>query len=188
MCSPTALTQAHTSEPFLIEPNRPITYRAVDHVGTGTPQGVDHVRVWLQFHNNCRVPIELHVNGAPLEAPEDTVTVNYDVVEPVDRGVKVVGDIDPPDAPARSGPPPGTMSEVYSPITVLPGKAILFSVPVEEFSTHWEFHIPFSFQLPRRNQLRDENAWGGEPEMFLIYSFWDLPPSVQKQLKAKLPK
>jgi hypothetical protein len=165
-----------------------MTYLAVDHVGTGKPQGGNHLRVWLQFHNNCRVPVELHGFGAPLEAPEDKVTVMYDIVEPVDRGVRVVADTDPTNEPAKSAPPPGTMSEVGSPITVLPGKAILFSVPVEEFSTHWQFHIPFWFELPRGNQLRDENAWGGEPEMFLIYSFWDLPTSVQKELKAKLPK
>jgi hypothetical protein len=186
MCTPAALTQTHTSEPFLIEPNRPMTYLAVDHVGTGSPQGWGHLRVWLQFHNNCRVPIELHVNGAPPDAPEDKVTVMYDIV--VDRGVKVFADTDRTNEPAKSDPPAGTMSEVGSTITVLPGKAILFSVPVDEFSTHWNFHIPFWFQLPRRNQLRDENAWGGEPEMFLIYGFWDLPPLVQKELKAKLPK
>jgi hypothetical protein len=165
-----------------------MTYLVVDHVGTGTPQGGDHLRVWLQFQNNCRVPIELHVNGAPLDAPEDKVTVMYAIVEPVDRGVRVIADTDPTNEPAKSGLPRGTMSEVGSPFTVLPGKAVLFSIPIEEFSTHWEFHIPFWFQLPRGNKLRDENAWGGEPEMFLTYSFWDLPPKVQKELKAKLPK
>jgi hypothetical protein len=188
VCGRVAQTRSHTSEPFLIDPDRPMTYLAVDHVGTATPRPGGHLRIWLQFHNNCNIPIELHAHGAPLEAPEDELTLMYEIVQPVNRGVKVFTDSDPADVLAKSEPPPGTMSEVGSSFAVLPGKAVLFSVPIEEFSTHWEFHIPFRLQLPRGNKPRDENAWGGEPEMFLEYSFWDLPAGTQKQLKSKLPK
>jgi hypothetical protein len=107
----------------------------------------------------------------------------YEIVKIANGGVTVTGDGKLPKR-NTANVPSGTMSEVGSIVTVLPGKGISFSLPVEQFSPQWEFHIPFSLHLPRGNQLRDENAWGGEPQMFLAYTFWDLPPSVQKDLRV----
>jgi hypothetical protein len=182
---PAAHCQSVQPESFLIEPNRPMAYLSVDHVGFGAAEGgVRKERVWLRFKNNCRLPIDLHANGAPTEAPGDDMTVMYELIQPTMRGILVTEDGPHPEA-KRVTPPPDTMSEVGSSVTVMPGESALFSVPSAHFSKDWEMHIPFKFRLPPGKGPRDDNAWGGEPEMFLTYTFWDLPPSVQRALTAK---
>jgi hypothetical protein len=160
----------------------------VDHVGFGAAEGgVQKERVWLRFKNNCRLPIDLYANGAPTDAPDDDRTVMYELVTPTVRGVVVTEGGSHHEA-KRLTPPPDTMSDVGSSVTVLPGESALFSVPRAHFSTDWEMHIPFQFRLPPGKGLRDENVWGGEPEMFLTYTFWDLPPSVQRALSVRRSK
>jgi len=184
LLNPIARSQSIRPESFLIEPNRPMVYLTVDHVGFGASEGgLREQRVWLRFQNNCRLPIDLHVTGAPTDAPADKLTVMYELVRPLQRGVEVT-EGKPHREPKRVTPPPDTMSEVGSVDTVLPGEGILFSVPTTHFSQEWEVHIPFRFRLPPGKGFRDENAWGGEPEMFLAYTLRDLPPSVQKELKG----
>jgi hypothetical protein len=126
----------------------------------------------------------LHANGAPTDVPGDDMTVMYELVRPTMRGVVVSEGGPHPDA-KRGAPPPDTMCEVGSSVRVLPGESALFSVPRTHFSKDWEMHIPFQFKLPPGKGPRDENAWGGEPEIFLIYTFWDLPSAVQRALSAK---
>jgi hypothetical protein len=182
---PAAHCQSVQPESFLIEPNRPMAYLSVDHVGFGAAEGgVRKERVWLRFKNNCRLPIDLHANGAPTDAPFDDMTVMYELIRPTMRGILVTEDGPHPKA-KRVTPPPDTMSEVGSSVTVLSGESALFSVPSAHFSKDWEMHIPFKFRLPPGKGPRDDNAWGGEPEMFLTYTFWDLRPSVQRALTAK---
>jgi len=181
---PTAHSQSVKPEAFLIEPNRPMAYLSLDHVGFGAAEGgVRKERVWLRFKNNCRLPIELHANGAPTDAPNDDMTLMYELVRPPMRGVVVTEGRSHPKA-SRVTPPPDTMSEVGSSVTVLPGESALFSVPRAHFSKDWEMHIPFRFRLPLGKGPRDENM-GGEPEMFLTYTFWDLPPSLQRALSGR---
>ena len=165
-----------------------MVYLSVDHVGFGAAEGgVRKERVWLRFKNNCRLPIDVHANGAPTDAPDDGMTVTYELVRPITRGVEVGEGVSHPKA-KRVTPPPDTMSEVGSFATVLPGEGVVFSVPKAHFSRDWEMHFPFRFHLPSGKGLRDENAWGGEPEMFLTYTFWDLPPSVQRALSVTTSK
>jgi hypothetical protein len=160
-----------------------MVYLSMDHVGFGSPEGGSRKqRVWLRFQNNCGLPIDLQVNGAPTDTPDDGLTIMYEFVVPISRGVEVTEGGRLPER-KRVTPPPDTMSEVGSIHTVLPGQGVLFSVPATHLSRDWEIHIPFRFRLPRGKGLRDENVWGGEPEMFLAYTFWDLPPSIQKGLE-----
>ena len=182
---PAAHFQSVQPESFLIEPNRPMVYLSVDHVGLGAAErGVRKERVWLRFKNNCRLPVDLHANGAPTDAPGDDMTVMYELVQPTMRGVVVIENGSHPEA-KRVTPPPDTMSEVGSSVTVWPGESALFSVPRSHSSKDWEMHLRFTFRLPPGKGLRDDNAWGGEPQMFLAYTFWDLPHSVQRALTAK---
>jgi hypothetical protein len=177
-----AHSQSVQPESFLIEPNRPMAYLSVDHVGFGAAEGgVRKQRVWLRFKNNCRLPISLRANGAPTDAPDDDMTLMYELVQPTIRGVVITEGTSHPES-KRVTPPPDTMSEVGSSVTVLPGESALFSVPRTHFGKDWEMRIPFQFRLPPGKGPRDENASGGEPEMFLTYCFWDLPPSVQRAL------
>jgi len=183
--NPIARSQSTTAEPFLVEPNRPIAYLTIDHVGFGALEGKERKqRVWFRFQNNCRLPIDLHVVGAPTDASDDKLTVMYQLVKPVLAGVEITQDGHHPER-KRVTLPPDTMSEIGSATTVLPGEGVLFSVPTAHFSPEWEMHIPFWFRLPQGKGPRDENVWGGEPQMFLSYAFWDLPTSVQSMLKSK---
>jgi len=68
--------------------------------------------------------------------------------------------------------------------TIFPGKSLLFSLPADHFSKRWSIHISFWFDLPPGEGPRDDNAWGGQTEMFLAYSFYDLPVPAQKALNA----
>jgi hypothetical protein len=60
---------------FLIEPNRPLVYVHVDHVGLGAPEedGKRHERIWLELHNNCLLPIWVRTYGAPSGDSADAV-------------------------------------------------------------------------------------------------------------------
>ena len=62
---------------FLIEPNRPLVYLHVDHVGLGTPEedGKRHERIWLELHNNCLLPISVRTSGAPSGDRADAIGV-----------------------------------------------------------------------------------------------------------------
>jgi hypothetical protein len=169
-------------EPFLVRPNLPFVYLTVDHAGVGKLyEGHRRQRVWLQFHNNCREAIDLHASGAPADAPEDKLTVMYELVVPIERGVIVTLNDESPKRKTVK-PPPDTMAEVGSSVTIGPGEALSFSVPTAHFSADWEMHIPLWFHLPPVKGPRDEDAGGGEPQMFLSYAVWDLPPSVRKQV------
>ncbi|MEO6802144.1 MAG: hypothetical protein ABI197_02735 [Granulicella sp.] len=178
--------QTSKPEPFLVNPNLPFTYLTVDHVGYGALEaGHRRQRVWLLFHNNCRQTVNLYVNGPPLDAPEDKLTVMYEFVVPVERGVIVTSDGKLPKR-KKVMLPSDTMSEVGSTSTIQPGEAVLFSVPASSFNADWEIHIPFWFRLPLVKGATDENAAGGEPQMFLSYNIWNLPNSIRKSLVSKV--
>ena len=161
-----------------------MAYLSVDHVGFGGAEGrIRKERVWLRFKNNCRLPISLHANGAPTDAPDDDMTVMYELIRPMMRRVVITAGRSHPEA-KRVTPPPDTMSEVGSSVMVLPGESALFSVPRTHCSKDWEMHIPFQFRLPPGKGPWHDNAWGAESEMFLAYTFWYLPPSVQRASSA----
>ena len=90
LLNPIARSQSILPDSFLVEPNRPMVYLTVDHVGFGGFEGgVRKRRVWLRFQNNCHLPIDLHVSGAPTDAPDDRLTVMYELIKPIERGVEV---------------------------------------------------------------------------------------------------
>ena len=70
---------------FLIEPNRPLVYVHVDHVGLGAPEedGKRRERIWLELHNNCLLPISVRTYGAPSGDVADAVGV-MDILVPAD--------------------------------------------------------------------------------------------------------
>lgn len=167
---------------FLLEPNRPMVYLYVDRVGTGSPEedGVTHLRVWVTLHNNCALPIRIRTYGAPAGDVSDSVGV-MDILVP-----RKIFELLTPEQEKELGPkrpmPFGTWYDVGSTDVIKPGEQLHFSLPREHFSKRWEIHIPFSFDLPPGKGPRDDTAWGGYTEMFLSYSFEDLPESVQKTL------
>jgi hypothetical protein len=165
---------------FLIEPNRPLVYVHVDHVGLGAPEedGKRRERIWLELHNNCLLPIWVRTYGAPSGDAADAVGV-MDILVPADF---------PPakekEDPGLKNMPSSTWFDVGSRATIATGKSLLFSLPADHFSKRWEIHIPYEFDLPPGKGPRDDAVWGGQTEMFLSYSFYDLPGTVQRLLVA----
>jgi len=177
---------------FVIDENRPYVYLLFDHVGKAVGYSKDEppTRVWLRFVNNCRVPIVLRTFGAPEGSSKEEAGLIHEVVKDVQfqtRGVKVEPPLpnressEPDDEPQM---PAGYDSEVSSTESVPPGQSLLFSVPVTHLSKSWHLEIPYTFDLPRGKGPRLPVV-GGEPQMVLLYSGWDLPDEVQKQLKIR---
>jgi hypothetical protein len=177
---------------FLIEPNRPMVYLRVDHVGLGAQEkdGKSHERVWLELHNNSLLPISVRTSGAPLGDSKGSTGVMV-ILVPADypMGITVSTDHPPVNGNEDSSPkdmPSSSWFEVGSIATITSGKSLLFSLPADHFSKRWHIHIPFEFALPPGKGPRDDAAWGGTTEMFLSYSFHDLPESVRKLLHSAL--
>jgi hypothetical protein len=77
--------------------------------------------------------------------------------------------------------PRGYMEEVGSLVTINPRREILFSMPANHLSKRWHIEIPFEFGLPKGKGPRDPNN-GGEPQMVVTYSLWDLPPKSRAEI------
>ncbi len=175
-------------ENFLLQTDRPMVYLHVDRVGEGSPEedGKTHLRVWVTLHNNCALPIRIRTYGAPAGDASDSVGV-MDTLVP--RKVRYVLT---PEEEKELGPkramPFGAWYDVGSSEVIEPGKQLHFSLPRDHFSKRWEIRIPFHFDLPPGKAPRDDNAWGGYTEMFLSYSFEDLPESIQKALGTDTAK
>jgi hypothetical protein len=78
--------------------------------------------------------------------------------------------------------PVGYDGDVSSSLDLPPGKEALFSLPANHVGEKWHFEIPFKFKVPAGHCCRTEDV-GGEPEMHLTYGLWDLPPSIQTEIK-----
>ena len=176
-----------SARPFLIEPNRPLAYLHLDHIGLGAPEedGKRHERVWVELHNNCRQSITVNTSGAPTGDTADATGVMDELIRTPSFGKLAEAD------DKKLGPkemPHDTSFDVGSLTTIKPGKILLFSLPANHFSKRWEIRIRFSFDLPPGKGPRDENDWGGQVQMFLSYSFYDLPPSAQRELSLRNSK
>ncbi len=183
---------------FVIDPNRPYVYLEFDHIGPGIPrdEGEPKTRVWLRLMNNCRVPIVVTENGTPDGSPKDERQIMYEVVPSIVMGFgvpefgpraedsKTKRRSDEPTTADSDRIPRGYMGDVGSRESVYPGKEILFSVPVNHLGRRWHIEIPFAFDLPQGKCCREDNI-GGEPEMVIAYTLWDLPPGSRAQIQQK---
>jgi hypothetical protein len=184
--------QAPPVHGFVIDENRPYVYLRFDHAGKGVKFSEDEPtqRVWLRFVNNCRIGVVLRTFGAPEGSPKDEVGVMHLVVKDVQFRIRNVEPEPPalnatdeePKQPAKM--PGGYYFDLASAETILPGKSLLFSVPVTHLSKSWHMEIPYEFDLPSGKGPRQEIV-GGQPSMVLQYSAWDLPEAVQQQLKMR---
>jgi hypothetical protein len=180
---------------FLIDPNRPYVYLKLDHVGQGPQLSEDEpkTRVWLKFVNNSRVSIRIDAFGLPDEWPKNEVGVVHEVVpDPADGLVEEHGlvEVVTPDeeqqtlATSESETMPGGYGgDVFSSIQILPGKSVLFSLPINHLGRqktkgkNWHIEIPFDFDLPQGKGPRNPMI-GGEPHMVLLFSISDLPENL----------
>jgi hypothetical protein len=178
------------AEGFVIDSNLPFVYLKFDHIGPGIPRwgGEPSARIWLQLTNNCRVPININTYGLPDGSPKeergvmDRIVVNESRI--VVQAISADGTVEPKllARPTAGEMPHDYWFEVGSSQTIPPGKAILFSVPVNHMEERWHFEIPFRFELPKGTRLRDPGI-GGLPEMFVPYYIYDIPPVQRSKIE-----
>ena len=198
LCGSSGAQDAEMRNRFLLNVDRPFAYIKFDHIGPSTcrEESESAPRIWLRLTNNCRIPITVDANGVCDGSPKDEVGVNYEVVRdhPVPGGFAEAAPLHEIESKPKQDRreanlkaeqvPPGTMSDVCSLVTVDPEQGILFSVPANTLSRKWHIEIPFKFDLPRGKGPRDPKN-GGEPQMFILYDLWDLPPIARQQLGNK---
>jgi len=179
-----------TADPFRQDENRPYVHLRFDHTGTGVRFSDDEPlkRVWFRFVNNCNVGIVLRTISVPEGTLKDEIGVIHDVVkDPPPFRIRGVNTDPPPvniqgsEPPQEAKMPTGYDSEFSSTESIPPGKSALFSVPVTHLSKLWHLEIPYAFDVPTGKGPR-QPIIGGEPRMVLIYSAWDLPEDIQRQL------
>jgi hypothetical protein len=192
--SQSARQNSRTAERFVINKNRPYVYVRFDHMGKGVPLFDDEPseRVWLRFVNNCTVSIVLETFRLPDGSAKGEVGLIHGVVRDQQVGLNIEDENDalPPltigaaKQVATTKMPAGYIFDVVSSQTVAPGEFVLFTVPVTHLSKHWHIEIPFDFCVPMGKGPRDPII-GGQPEMVLEYSAWDLPETIQQQLEHR---
>lgn len=170
-----------TSDSFIVEPNHPIVYLHIDHFGFAPSEnGKSQQRAYLELHNNCTQAIQVRTFGSSPGDLPDSVGVMDELVLNSDN--RLLSKAQSKDLGSEKMPL-STSMDVGSLSTVTPGMSLRFSLPADHFGKRWAIHIPFTFKLSPGKCCRDENAWGGEVQMFLSYSFYDLPPAVQHELE-----
>ena len=176
---------------FVINPNRPYVYLKFDHIGKGTQRWESEPtsRIWLRLTNNCRLSITINTYGVPDGSPKDEQGVMDMIVaiEPpqgMGYGIMRDGTVQPkPFVKARPDElPHDYWFEVGSFQSVPPGRALLFSVPINHVGPRWYFEIPFHFEGVNGKFPRDPSV-GGFPEMSFHYTMSDLPPEAQREVE-----
>jgi hypothetical protein len=213
-CAATApVSPQNASDPtrFVIDANRAFIYLRFDHIAKG-PKRSDaepDLRIWLRLVNNCNVPIDLRTYGTPEGGPTEEVGVMDEVVENPRPRIEITASSPGPETTStnstpgdsralpsqselevKASPAPEKMPDDYwyelgSGMTLQPGKEVLFSIPVNQLGKRWHIQIPFSFEGAKGKFPRDPEV-GGEPEMHLSYSLYDLPDEVQAKVKSQI--
>jgi hypothetical protein len=199
---------------FVIDTNRAFVYLRFDHVGKG-PKRWDaepELRIWLRFVNNCNVPIELSTYGTPEGGPTEEVGVMDEVVENPRPRIEITsgppiettsvdsavpgsqppsGQAEPNTRPEAANEPEEMPTDYWfelgSWMTVQPGKEVLFSIPVNHLGKKWHVEIPFEFKDAGGKFPRDPMN-GGQPQMRLLYSLYDLPDQARAEIVGKTTK
>lgn len=159
--------------------------------------------IWFWLVNNCKVPIIVSTFGVPPGSPEAEIGVMDDVVSnprpvlsmvswsPLDIERSPMPEVllpsNPKDAqkkpqgkmPGEAEPntsdlvPYGYMFDVRSSTIILPGKKILFSLPISHISKSWHVEIPFRFALGSSRGYR-------QPYNYIAIFWEDLPETYRK--------
>jgi hypothetical protein len=156
--------------------------------------------VWLRVHNNTRWPLVFQGFGWFTRNDEE-VTVFYGVEEiPKIRGEAIISSplvIEPPRLPSfeqspvqSQGPdppklekaeeceaPPGDWGiHVVAPITLPPGKSMIFSVPREALCKNLKIYIVYNYAWEKHDEYR---PFDYEPEHRVYFWGSDLPKAAR---------
>jgi hypothetical protein len=178
-CAVCALAQGQQPiSGFVLNSAKPYVYLQFDHVGPRKPlrDGESNIGLWLRIVNNCRAPISVPTFG--LTSGDAGVGVFDEVVPDVMNAVVInSGAIDLSEGSASSSapihPPRGYSAEVFSTTRVLPGKDLLFSVPINHVGDQWFMRVRFVLDV-------NKPSVGTGPYTYLEFSKTELPPGVTK--------
>jgi hypothetical protein len=167
---------------FVLNPSMPYVYVKFDHVGPRKPlhEGEGQVGLWLRIVNNCRVPIKVPTFGLTTGDPgvglldevvSDAVTVSVSS-EPEELNLSTDR------ASTAISHPQGYSAEVFSMTRILPGKDILFSVPLNHVSDQWFMRVRFVLDV-------DKPSLGTGPYTYLNFFKGQIPPSALSGSQTK---
>jgi hypothetical protein len=165
LCFASSKSQARKTDDgssFVIDAKRPYAYLKFDHIGKGPRVWGDEPdsQIWFHLVNNCKVSIVVKTFAPPdgslknEQGAEDRIVANE---PPRAYGMMHDGTIVP--KPWKKTTPdelPRAYSfEIVGLQSILPGKSILFSVPISHLGERWHFEIPFEFDIPMGKFPRD---------------------------------
>ena len=156
-----ALAQAPAK--LAIDADKPIVYIEFDHAGSRTPveEGEPPKGFWLRLVNNSIVPIVVQANSTSTD-PKMTILP--------DSIIAVRGRLPKSGSVGRSMPS-GYASDTGTPLTIEPGKSLVFSVPSNHVSPAWSMQVPFQFSVAPVKQ-------GVQPVCLAEFTWGDIPSSL----------
>lgn len=161
-CSlPMAFSQASAS--LSLDAARPIVYIEFDHAGERAPvqEAEPSKGLWLRLVNNSTIPIVVQANST---STDPNMTILPDRIIAVGRQIPKSGLI-------KQKMPSGYASHTGTPLTIDPGKSLVFSVPTNHVSRAWSMQVPFEFSLPAVKQ-------GVQPVCLAEFAWRDIPASL----------
>jgi len=172
MFTATSLSVALAQVPpkLALNAEKPIVYIEFDHAGLRTPmqEGESAQGLWLRLVNNSTIPIVVQANGTSTD-PNMTILP--------DRIIAVRGRI-PKSGAVKQVMPSGYASDTGTPLTIEPGKSLLFSVPSNHVSPAWSMQVPFQFSLPAVKE-------GVQPVCLAEFTWGDIPSASNGSLGHK---
>ena len=166
------------SSDFVLNPAKPYVYIQFDHIGSRKPlrKGENDTGLWLRIVNNCRVPITVPTFGLTSDAPGAGV---LDEVIPSEVPMAIIADAEPiaTEASQKAGAdkarvaPQGYSAEVYSMTRILPGKELLFSVPLNHVGDAWFMRVRFVLDV-------NKPSVGTGPYTYLEFFKFQISPSA----------
>jgi hypothetical protein len=169
MFTATGLSMALAQAPpkLALNAEKPIVYIEFDHAGPRTPvqEGEPAKGLWLRLVNNSTIPIVVQANGT---STDPNMTILPDTI------IAVKGRI-PKSGPVKRAIPSGYASDTGTPLTIEPGKSLVFSVPSNHVSPTWSMQVPFQFSLPAVKE-------GVQPVCLAEFTWGDIPSSSEGSL------
>jgi hypothetical protein len=196
---PAAVGQQPASD-FVLDPDKPYVYLQFDHVGPriSNREGEGNVGLWLRIVNNCRIPISVPalspIPGIPGDILFDEVATDPVTMRVWSEDLSAASADAPVGTPAggpstevsaksapagvKNNPPRGYSGELYNMFRVLPGKDILFSVPISHVQNGYYMRVWFVLDAGRSTPETG-------PHSYLNFFEYQIPPKAMEELEEK---
>jgi hypothetical protein len=143
--------------------------------------------------NRQGASITAHLREEPTSAP-----VQQTLIMPGEKATQQKSDKSIQSQPSQQRKPPDDdgdkmpmgypTDDVVTYETIMPGKDVLFSVPVNFVSKKWHFEIGFDFDSESSERIPERESFTrpdvrGHVVMTLTYDFWDLPEEHRAEVE-----